>query len=150
MQIQKVNNQTSFGNIRKVHVDKKVAGLGVETVEAINKALLTPEFYSLGGDKAYYDIKILPEIDYIPTEEGADKGLSGKICIIANKIKTELKQTLFGGVKTKDEVIQAKNSEKNCVKNENDVISLIQNAINLTDNQIAKEKALAEIKQLTK
>lgn len=150
MQIQKVNNQMSFGNIRKVRINKKIAGLKEKTVDAINKALLMPEFYSLGEDKAYYDLKIIPEVDYIPTEEGADKCLSGKICIRANRIKTELKKTLFGGVKTKDTVLPAKYNKIGYVKDENDVISLIQKAINLTDNQIAREEAFAEIKQLTK
>lgn len=150
MQIQKVNNRNSFGNISKVRINKKIAGLKDKTVDVINKAILMPEFYSLGGDKAYYELKIIPEVDYIPTEEGADKCLSGKICISANKIKTELKKTLFGGVKTKDKVIPAKYYKIGYVKNENDVISLTQKAIDLTDNQIAREEAFAEAKQLTK
>lgn len=150
MQIQKINNQTSFGNIRKVRVDKKIANLTQNSIEAIKKALLSPVLYSLGGDSAYYDLHIFPETKTELIGKFADTHLTYKVSISADKIQTELKKTLFGALKTKDKVIPARYCHSDDVNSESDIISLAQIAIIATENQIATEKSLAEIKLLTK
>lgn len=152
MQIQKVNNQTSFGNIRNVNVLDGFDNAGENAVNGLKNLLTSPDFYLLDENPEINDIGIYYSPKMVYSDSFGWRNNTNhpeEILVGATRIETTSQRGFLGRInKIEKEVAYA--GEYGNPKNFEDYMVLVKKALVALQKEVNRKNGLKEIKQLTR
>lgn len=156
MEVQKINNQASFG-IRKIRVENNVDGIFYLPIQEALKDIdtlveITPEFaYILANPKT----DILFRDSFTPGQLFPPPRGPSKLQVFIETPAEIIKKTLLGKFKPKEAIVSGeaetiKLKRGNMPLEKSDILSLILDALKNTDAVIKQKKVQSELKMWEK